>query len=551
VELAQRTVGDLAERRVLVIGPGRQPSSSRGRWSRAGSPPSSSPTGAMTVRSASRSASAAGPVRFDELPAQLEAADIVVSATNSPHHIDRARRARAGDAEPRRQAAAADRPRRAARHRPGLPRDRRGQPPRRRRRAADRRRNAAAARRRRAGASDPRRRARALRALARLAEVVPTIAALRERATRSSPRCWPRTQTAGRASPRPTASGWRRWPARSQPPPARADPADQARAGREDAYLYVSACASSSARRRTAPEAGRRRGDAPAPQGSPTRLRRLALGLATAAAPWRSPRPSTSPALGGAELVERPRTAASGTSRASSAGSSGAARRRGGHRRPLGQGPARGAARGLGIAGVPAREDPADAWIGPGASLGECPEGARSAPRACAAARSSWRRADLRVGELHGNVDTRLGAASELDGIVLASAGLRRLGRQSRSRASLEPRDDPGRRTGHDRLQARADDARARCRRLATRRSRRAFRRAPRSGSRRELRHARSGARRRSRGRADRPSSGLPTAASGSATRSSATPPSGRRRRSGAAARAGAGRSCERGEGAA
>ena len=41
-------------------------------------------------------------------------------------------------------------------------------------------------------------------------------------------------------------------------------------------------------------------------------------------------------------------------------------------------------------------------------------------------------RPDLRVEELHGNVDTRLRklAEGELDAIVLAAAGLRRLGRE-------------------------------------------------------------------------------------------------------------------------
>ena len=42
-------------------------------------------------------------------------------------------------------------------------------------------------------------------------------------------------------------------------------------------------------------------------------------------------------------------------------------------------------------------------------------------------------RPDLRIEELHGNVDTRLRklAEGDLDGIVLAAAGLRRLGRES------------------------------------------------------------------------------------------------------------------------
>jgi hydroxymethylbilane synthase len=88
---------------------------------------------------------------------------------------------------------------------------------------------------------------------------------------------------------------------------------------------------------------------------------------------------------------------------------------------------------GLALAGVPAREDPADAFVGPYGSLAELPEGARIGT-------SSLRRRsqllaarpDLDVRELRGNVDTRLRklAAGEYDGIVLATAGLIRLGRE-------------------------------------------------------------------------------------------------------------------------
>jgi len=87
---------------------------------------------------------------------------------------------------------------------------------------------------------------------------------------------------------------------------------------------------------------------------------------------------------------------------------------------------------GLGLAGVPGREDPRDAFIGAAGSLSELPEGARIGT-------SSLRRRsqllalreDLEVVELRGNVDTRLGKleAGEYDGIVLAAAGLARLGR--------------------------------------------------------------------------------------------------------------------------
>jgi hydroxymethylbilane synthase len=87
---------------------------------------------------------------------------------------------------------------------------------------------------------------------------------------------------------------------------------------------------------------------------------------------------------------------------------------------------------GLEIVAVPAREDPADAWIGAGSSLAEVPAGARVGTASLRRrAQLLALRPDLRVEELHGNVDTRLRklAEGELDAIVLAAAGLRRLGR--------------------------------------------------------------------------------------------------------------------------
>ena len=89
-------------------------------------------------------------------------------------------------------------------------------------------------------------------------------------------------------------------------------------------------------------------------------------------------------------------------------------------------------AAGLAIAAVPAREDPADVWIGVGASLDEVPEGVTVGTASLRRrAQLLAARPDLEVGELHGNVDTRLRklAGGELDAIVLAAAGLRRLGR--------------------------------------------------------------------------------------------------------------------------
>jgi hydroxymethylbilane synthase len=83
---------------------------------------------------------------------------------------------------------------------------------------------------------------------------------------------------------------------------------------------------------------------------------------------------------------------------------------------------------------VPEREDPADVWIGPCASLDDVPEGARVGTASLRRrAQLLAARPDLRVEELHGNVDTRLRklAEGDLDGIVLAAAGLRRLGREA------------------------------------------------------------------------------------------------------------------------
>jgi hydroxymethylbilane synthase len=88
----------------------------------------------------------------------------------------------------------------------------------------------------------------------------------------------------------------------------------------------------------------------------------------------------------------------------------------------------------LELVGVPGREEPADAFIGAAASFDELAAGARVGT-------SSLRRRsqllalrdDIEVVPLRGNVDTRLKklADGEADGIVLAVAGLARLGRES------------------------------------------------------------------------------------------------------------------------
>jgi hydroxymethylbilane synthase len=89
---------------------------------------------------------------------------------------------------------------------------------------------------------------------------------------------------------------------------------------------------------------------------------------------------------------------------------------------------------GLTLAAAPKREEAADAWIGPGSSLDGVAEGARVGTASLRRrAQLLAVRPDLRVSELHGNVDTRLRKLAEgkLDAIVLAVAGLRRLGRES------------------------------------------------------------------------------------------------------------------------
>jgi hydroxymethylbilane synthase len=120
---------------------------------------------------------------------------------------------------------------------------------------------------------------------------------------------------------------------------------------------------------------------------------------------------------------------------------------------------------GLEIAGVPEREDPADVWIGGGASLDEVPEGARVGTASLRRqAQLLAARPDLRIEELHGNVDTRLRklAEQELDGIVLAAAGLRRLGRESEIGFALPVEQMcPAAGQGALALQVRSDDGKA------------------------------------------------------------------------------------------
>ncbi|MCS7236540.1 MAG: hydroxymethylbilane synthase [Armatimonadota bacterium] len=97
---------------------------------------------------------------------------------------------------------------------------------------------------------------------------------------------------------------------------------------------------------------------------------------------------------------------------------------------------------GLVVAAVPTREDPRDCLVGPWPTLDALPAGARvgtTSPRRKAQL-LAYRR-DLQVVPLRGNVDTRLRKveAGEVDGAVLAAAGLVRGGWQDRIRQLLDP----------------------------------------------------------------------------------------------------------------
>ena len=87
VELAQRNLGDLSARRVLLIGAGETSELTARALAARGSD-----AVFIANRGYNRAISLAQrfggeAVRIDELPAQLASADIVVSTTNSPHHL--------------------------------------------------------------------------------------------------------------------------------------------------------------------------------------------------------------------------------------------------------------------------------------------------------------------------------------------------------------------------------------------------------------------------------------------------------------------------------
>jgi hydroxymethylbilane synthase len=98
---------------------------------------------------------------------------------------------------------------------------------------------------------------------------------------------------------------------------------------------------------------------------------------------------------------------------------------------------------GLCICAVPQRENPLDALVSDRyASIDALPQGARLGTGSLRrAAQLLHYRPDLNIAPLRGNLDTRLKklADTDLDAIVLASAGLKRLGMADRISTYIEP----------------------------------------------------------------------------------------------------------------
>lgn len=95
----------------------------------------------------------------------------------------------------------------------------------------------------------------------------------------------------------------------------------------------------------------------------------------------------------------------------------------------------------LDLAAITEREDVRDALCAGGLTLAELPDGASvgtSSPRRAAQVKAL--RPDLQVGDLRGNVDSRLARVGhEFDAIILAAAGLARLGRSDEVSEFLTP----------------------------------------------------------------------------------------------------------------
>ena len=100
---------------------------------------------------------------------------------------------------------------------------------------------------------------------------------------------------------------------------------------------------------------------------------------------------------------------------------------------------------GFALAAITAREEPRDAFVsGRYAALAELPDGATVGTSSLRrAAQIAERRPGLGIRTLRGNLDTRLAKLDrgEYDAVILAAAGLRRLGLGARIRSLLEIED--------------------------------------------------------------------------------------------------------------
>ncbi|EOW2079122.1 hydroxymethylbilane synthase [Vibrio mimicus] len=122
---------------------------------------------------------------------------------------------------------------------------------------------------------------------------------------------------------------------------------------------------------------------------------------------------------------------------------------------------------GLGLVTICEREDPRDAFVSNTyAKIDDLPSGA--AVGTCSLRRQCQLKAarpDLVIKELRGNVGTRLSKldAGEYDAIILAAAGLKRLGLESRIRNFIEPEQSlPAVGQGAVGIECRLDDQRVR-----------------------------------------------------------------------------------------
>ena len=119
------------------------------------------------------------------------------------------------------------------------------------------------------------------------------------------------------------------------------------------------------------------------------------------------------------------------------------------------------------LAAITAREDPRDALVSPRyGTIAELPAGAIVGTSSLRrAAQIAERFPALQIRTLRGNLDTRLAKLDrgEYDAIVLAAAGLKRLGLGARIRSLLEVADSlPAAGQGALGIECRADDARLR-----------------------------------------------------------------------------------------